>query len=256
MAILVSGDFHNNVCRELDVIRKRRLNNVYGKEIYNKIKYHVILGDTGFLLDVFQKESLLFIENNYKELNERDFPVLCVMGNHEPIYGKDNLEEEDIGLGNNVIVVRKENPYICFLKRGYCYNIDNKKILVLGGGLSIDKESRIKNNTWWKKEYWSHDEKNNIFKYLKKENNFDYIFSHTAPQQIINKLSGLMDIHDEVAHLNDIIDSKIIFKEWFCGHLHKDIEYYDKKQKKNFNFLYRHTKIIDDHEVIYEKINI
>jgi hypothetical protein len=95
MSILFSGDFHANSRDELDLITKESLIVKYGEEIYNSIKYHIILGDGGFMWPHNVKRD----EYNYKMLGKRPFPVLCVLGNHEPIYGMKNVSEEDIGLG-------------------------------------------------------------------------------------------------------------------------------------------------------------
>lgn len=48
MAILFSGDFHLNQFNRIGDITKNTLQKKY-KEFYSKIKYHIMLGDTGFL---------------------------------------------------------------------------------------------------------------------------------------------------------------------------------------------------------------
>jgi len=127
------------------------------EHIYNDINYHIILGDGGF------QTSEKLVINYYKSLSHRPFPILCIIGNHEPIFGIKDLHklEKDIGFGEKVYVINKEYTFVAYLKRGKVYNIDGFKFLVLGGGLSIDKSTRKKNDkegnnlTWWKNEYWS-----------------------------------------------------------------------------------------------------
>ena len=247
MSILVSGDFHANVANELEIITKFILINKYKKKTFDSIKYHIILGDGGFLWPGNQRTDI----SNYKALIERPFPVLCVIGNHEPILGIKDLPEMDIGIGETVYPIRKK-PFIAYLKRGKAYNIDGFNILVLGGALSIDKDDRTPGISWWKQEYWSEKEKRDVFKLLENTHNFDYVFSHTGPQRI-NKEVFLKDpssyhdkFHDEVAFLNDEIDSKITCREWLCGHWHKDKFFYDEKMKKGYQYLYHTTKILEN----------
>ena len=80
MSILLSGDFHANVNNELSGITKKALIKKYRQDKYNEIKYHIILGDAGFLWPDNHKTDLF----NYKTQAFRQFPVLCVTGNHEP----------------------------------------------------------------------------------------------------------------------------------------------------------------------------
>jgi len=251
MAILFSGDFHANAKGEMEFISKSTLLKKYKEYLYEKIKYHIILGDTGFLWpDNDETES-----NNYKELAKRPFPVLYVAGNHEPVLGRTDLPEIDIGLGEKAVLVKKDNPFIAYLKRGKIYNIENHKFLVLGGALSIDKMYRTPGKSWWTQEYWSDDEKTAVINLLKNENSFDYVLSHTGPSRInraINKVDSdyIPKIKDEVSTLNEIIDAKITCKQWFCGHWHKDIYYYDKNIKKGYQYLYQQTALLDGNDIV------
>ena len=49
MSILFSGDFHGNAAHELKSITKNSLLEKYRQEKYDAIRYHIILGDGGFL---------------------------------------------------------------------------------------------------------------------------------------------------------------------------------------------------------------
>jgi len=248
MSILLSGDFHANARNELDIITKSALLKKYKKTKYGKIKYHIILGDGGFMWHGNVKTDLY----NYKELAERPFPILCVIGNHEPVLGCPDLPEIDIGIGEKVIQIKKENPFTAYLKRGKIYKIENHKFLVLGGALSIDKEFRVPNISWWENEYWSESEKNELLLLLKKKKRFDYVLSHTGPtriNRIINpyKLAGIMPkFFDEVAAFNEKIDEMITCKQWLCGHWHTDKYYYDEYLKRSYQYLYEKTALLTD----------
>ena len=257
MSILFSGDFHANASNELSHITKNNLVKKYKKERFNDIRYHVILGDGAFLWPNNYKTDRF----NYKVLAFRPFPVLCVLGNHEPIYGMSNIPEVDIGLGETVYQIQAV-PFVAYLKRGKVYTIDGIKFLVLGGALSVDKSYRTQGITWWEKEYWSQEEKNDLFKLLESENTFDFVLSHTGPDHINMKLfeyrlsSFSGEMNDAVAFMNDDIHEKIKFKEWWCGHFHQNLYYYDSESNRGYQYLYKFTKIlekIDNKIVIYNE---
>jgi hypothetical protein len=251
MAILFSGDFHANAKNEIEFISENTLLKKYKEYLYKKINYQIILGDAGFLWPENEKSEAF----NYNELAKRPFPVLYVVGNHEPVLGRSDLPEVDIGIGEKVVMINKEKPFTAYLKRGKIYNIENHKFLVLGGALSIDKVYRTSGKSWWEQEYWSDDEKTAISLLLLNENNFDYVLSHTGPSRInrvINNVDSayMPKIKDEVSVLNEIIDGKITCKQWFCGHWHKDVYYYDKNMKKGYQYLYQQTALLDGDDIV------
>jgi len=240
MAILFSSDLHEDKNREFIEISKTRLCKKYQQDIYNDIKYHIILGDGGFPVPNGQDDW-----PGYKSLSLRPFPILCVIGNHEPILGMKEEElrklEEDIGIGEKVYTVNKKLTFVAYLKKGKVYNIDGFKFLVLGGALSIDKEERINKNTWWEQEYWSEQEEQDVFKLLETENTFDYVLSHTGPHRINEILFGNKSSFskkiDKVAVMNDKIDAKIQCNGWWCGHWHKNQDYRDEKTNRQYHYL-------------------
>ena len=245
MSILFSGDLHANARDEISCITKNVLIKKYGQQKFDEIRYHIILGDAGFLWPGNQRIDLL----NYKTLACRPFPVLCVIGNHEPILGMKDLEETDISIGEKVLQIN-DDPFVAYLKRGKVYTIDGIKFLVLGGALSIDQIYRVVNKSWWSNEYWDEQEKTDLFKLLETENSFDCVISHTGPHHINNKLFGHQLFNedkflDEVALLNDEIHKKIQFKEWFCGHWHEDRYYCNEKLNQKYRYLYNTTKLTE-----------
>jgi hypothetical protein len=202
--------------------------------------------------------------DNFNALNQRPFPVLCVIGNHEPILGMGDVpgissqiyKEVDIGIGETVYQIQ-DRPFIAYLKRGKIYNIDNIKFLVLGGALSIDKKFRKPNISWWENEYWSEQEKQDVMSLLETENNFDYVISHTGPFRVNKELFSKFERYfrnffDEVAALNEKIDSMITCKQWFCGHWHHDVYHYDNNLKRGYQFLYEKTALLTGDEIIIE----
>ena len=252
MAILFSGDFNANANEELSTITKKELILKYQWYKFNDIKYHIILDDGGFMRHGDEKIDWF----NYQALVRRPFPILCVMGNHEPIYGMKNLSEKDIGIGETVYQIN-DNPFTAYLKRGKIYTIEGIKFLVLGGALSINKDKLIQNYSWWENEYWDEQEKRDLFKLLEKDNTFDLVISHTGPKCINDYLfkdspSYYEKSFDEVAILNDEIREKIKFSEWWCGHFHKDIICEDDVTGQIYQYLYKRTKLLEkaDNKII------
>jgi hypothetical protein len=251
MALLFSGDFHANSQKELSKITKQEIITRFGKDLFAGIKYHIILGDGGFLWPGNERGD----DYNYRTLAFRPFPVLCVIGNHEPILGRTDLREVDIGIGNTVYQIN-ETPFVAYLKRGKIYTMDNHEFLVLGGALSIDKFLRTPDKNWWKQEYWSKEEKEAVLRLLDNKNTFDYVLSHTGPERI-NKLffTGALEKYarkftDEVGILNNAIDEKINCRQWFCGHWHKDNYYYDETLKRGYQYLYDRLALLKEDEIL------
>jgi 3-oxoacid CoA-transferase subunit A len=245
MSIFLSSDFHGNAENELSYITKKTLIKNYRQEKFENIKYHIILGDGGFLWQGSHKTDLF----NYKVLAHRPFPVLCVIGNHEPILGMSGIPEVDIGIGEAVYQIQAE-PFVAYLKRGKIYTIDGFKMLVLGGALSVDKSWRKPGKTWWECEYWSEQEKQDVYKLIETESSFDCVLSHTGPHHINKRLFESSrhyseKYHDEVAYLNDDIHGRIQFREWWCGHWHRNLYYHDEETDRGYQYLYRKTKILD-----------
>jgi 3-oxoacid CoA-transferase subunit A len=247
MAILFSGDFHANAVNELSAITKTALLALYGRSVFDAIRYQIILGDGGFLWLGNQQTDAY----NFKILSQRPFPVLCVIGNHEPMLGMiDDLEEVDIGIGERVYRI-SENPFVAYLKRGKVYAIDGFKFLVLGGALSVDKDSRIPGISWWENEYWTEDEKEELFKLLRKDSSFDFVLAHTGPNSINKKVFqhdalSMDKFFDKVADLNDTVDDMISYRQWWCGHWHRDKYYYNEHKKRGYQYLYYDTMVLDE----------
>jgi hypothetical protein len=247
MAILFSGDFHANAVNELSAVTKTTLLASYGQKVFDSIRYQIILGDGGFLWPGNQRADAY----NFQVLSRRPFPVLCVIGNHEPMLGMiDDLEEVDIGIGEKVYSISKD-PFTAYLKRGKVYIIDGFKFLVLGGALSIDKDMRIPGISWWEKEYWTEYEKADLFKLLRQDSSFDFVLSHTGPNSINKEVFrhdalSMDKFSDKVADLNDTIDDMISCRQWWCGHWHRDKYHYSEHKKRGYQYLYYDTMVLDE----------
>jgi hypothetical protein len=243
MAIILSGDFHGNECHEMTAINTKTMKSFCSAKSvnYDDIKYHIILGDVGILFPNSWKEDMYNIEF----FNSKPFITLGVLGNHENYSAIEQLPLVDIGIGNPVWKVSEK---LYYMPRGKIYNIDGKKCLVLGGALSLDKEFRTEFVSWWKKEEWGYLETEDLLTLLKTENEFDYVFSHSAPVEAgkyLSKFKGYnglpIDItngFDTTVKLNSAVYSMIKFKHWFFGHYHV------RFTEDEFSCLYKNLEII------------
>ena len=55
-------------------------------------------------------------------------------------------------------------------------------------------------------------------------NRVDYILSHTAPKEIVNRMNRSCDVNElELNGFFDWLMYEVEFKQWFFGHWHSDI---------------------------------
>ena len=182
----------------------------------------IFLGDFG----LFWKEPMSKQEFNWlKWLTEKSFQVCFIDGNHENFNLLEQLPQEK-AFDGNVGVYRLPEGKIYHLKRGEIYYINNKKILTIGGALSIDKMYRTVGRSWWPQELLSKGEENNTLDNLDDIGwEVDYVLTHTCPSYIIPEfLDGMYmpKYNDPVSRFLEFIDNRLEFKEWHFGHMHTD----------------------------------
>ena len=119
--IYITGDTHRDFTR-LD------------KMEFNKDDLLIILGDAG--INYYLNEE----DNKFKEyLKKYDVKMFCIRGNHEERPEKINTYKE-INMFGGKVYIEENYPYLIFAKDGEEYNIDGKRVLVIGGAYSVDKE--------------------------------------------------------------------------------------------------------------------
>ena len=166
------------------------------------------------------------------------YTIAVVPWNHEnyreifklPIENKRN---------NEVFVLKRKKWNIYFLKRWQIYNINNRKILAIGGAYSIDKWLRLEWKSRWPEELLDEEEKKETIKNIEKFKKIDYILSHTWPKSIIMEFLWIQydpKLEDPVANfLEEIYKySDLDFKQRHFWHLHLDDYYKDKNWKEFF----------------------
>lgn len=116
-------------------------------------------------------------------------------------------------------------------KDGEIYNFNNKKVLVIGGAYSVDKEYRQKLGFgWWEDEQPSKEIKNRTMEALKKNNNkVDIVLSHTCPYKYLPYEVFIPNIAQSTVDQStekflDDIENNLNYEKWYCGHYHTDKE--------------------------------
>ena len=228
--IYITGDTHRNFTR------------------LNDLKSHkddmiIILGDAGinyFLdkKDIICKETL----KNYQ------IKLFCIRGNHEERPENINTYKEIDMFGGKVFIEDKY-PNLIFAKDGEIYTIDGKKVLVIGGAYSVDKENRILfGYTYFKDELLTKKEMNSILEKIKGKH-FDIVLTHTCPYKYEPRevfISGLdqSKIDRSMEYFLDKVEESIDYSKWYCGHYHTE------KQIDKLEFMHKSVKIFNKDEVL------
>lgn len=211
--IYITGDTHADFNKIFKFCNKYKA---------NKNDLMIVLGDAGINYylndyDYILKEELL----NYP------ITLFCIHGNHEEI--PENIKTYKSKTFNGGIVYYEEKyPNILFAKDGEIYTLNGKKVLVIGGAYSIDKDYRLMMGyNWYKSEQITDECKNEIRNKINQDNKIDIVLSHTCPFKYMPYeafLSGVdqskVDTTTE-KFLNEI-ESKLNYEKWYCGHYHID----------------------------------
>lgn len=224
--LFVAGDTHGASsygCEKLNTTEWPEQKNLSPDDIL------VILGDFGFIWEIVESKEEKYWLN---WLLDKKCTVCFIDGNHEN-FDKINSFPVSIWNGGRVHIIKsKGDKHIYHLMRGEVFTIENKKIFVMGGAESTDKERRITNISWWPEEVpnnseWYHADIN-----LNSHNNeVDYILTHTAPKSIIENM-GLIGydrerLNDPTATAFDELMKTVKFKQWHFGHFHQDVNFRD-----------------------------
>lgn len=160
--IYITGDTHRDFSR----IYKLK------KDSYNML---ILLGDVG--INYYLNEE----DKNCKEyLKKLKLKLFCVRGNHEE--RPENISTyKEVEMFGGKVFIEEEYPNLVFAKDGETYNIDGKKILVIGGAYSVDKQYRLLHGyEWFKDEQLTEIEMDNILNKIKGMH-FDIVLTHTCP---------------------------------------------------------------------------
>ena len=228
--IYITGDIHRDFSR----IYKLK------KDSDNML---IVLGDVG--INYYLNEE----DKNCKEyLKKIKLKLFCVRGNHEERPEKISTYKEVEMFGGKVFI-EEEYPNLIFAKDGETYNIDGKKILVIGGAYSVDKQYRLLHGyKWFKDEQLTKEEMDTILEKVKGKH-FDIVLTHTCPYKYEPRevfMQGLdqSKVDKSMEHFLDEIEENISYDKWYCGHYHTE------KQVDKLEFMFGRIKIFNKDEYV------
>lgn len=194
----------------------------------------VLLGDAGlnFGKRVREKDQLI----KYR-MQETGVNFFIIRGNHDDRpsnrfvkYSEDWTNTESYF--GKPVYVEKEFPNIRYaLDIPMIYEMNDKKVLVMGGAYSVDKEYRLYNKlTWYEDEQMSAEEMNMARTYVElaqAENyKFDLVLTHTCPLKCepIDLFIPQIDqrtVDKRMEKFFDEIEEKMNYSKWLFGHYHE-----------------------------------
>jgi Icc-related predicted phosphoesterase len=193
MKILVLGDVHG---------RFESLN-----RLINEKKPDIILqvGDFGYWP----------AKINFKKINNEKCKIYWCDGNHENHHKLMKIVD---AVGERKPIEIINDVYYC--PRGSILTLpDNRKVLFIGGAMSVDKILRTEGYNWFPEEEISEDD----IKSLPDNVNIDIVISHTTPFKFIDKTnkrwSKIAGLDVSCKKLDKVYD---IYKPglWYSGHWH------------------------------------
>lgn len=203
----------------------------------------IVLGDAGINYCLNEED------NNYKEyLKKFNVTLFCIRGNHEE--RPENIDTyKEVDMFGGKVFVEEKYPYLIFAKDGEIYDLDHKKVLVIGGAYSVDKNYRIiYGHKWFKNEQLSIEERNNILNKVK-GNHFDIVLTHTCPyryepREVFMKGLDQKTVDKSMEHFLDEIEESIKYNKWYCGHYHTE------KQIDKLEFMFGRIKVFNKDEFV------
>lgn len=228
--IYITGDTHRDFSRFYKL--KKDSNNML-----------IVLGDVG--INYYLNEE----DKNYKEyLKKLKLKLLCVRGNHEE--RPENISTyKEVEMFGGKVFIEEEYSNLIFAKDGEIYNIDGKKILVIGGAYSVDKQYRLLHGyKWFKDEQLTKKEMDTILDKVKGKH-FDIVLTHTCPYKYEPRevfMQGLdqSKVDKSMEHFLDKIEEDINYDKWYCGHYHIE------KQVDKLEFMFGRIKIFNKDEYV------
>lgn len=146
------------------------------------------------------------------------------------------------------VFIEEEYPNLIFAKNGELYDIDNKKVLVIGGAYSVDKNYRIiYGYPWFKDEQLNKEEMDNILNKYKGQY-IDIVLSHTCPlkyepTEVFMKCIDQSDVDKSMEKFLDRVEESINYDKWYCGHYHTE------KQIDKLEFMFGRIKVFNKDEL-------
>lgn len=185
----------------------------------------IILGDAG--INYYGPNDRRDLRNK-QYLQALPITLFSIHGNHEE--RPNNIPSYHERIWNNGIVYVEDTfPNLLFAKDGEIYDINQKKVLVIGGAYSVDKNIRLlRGYKWWSDEQPSEETKRLVEDKLDANNwTIDIVLTHTCPLKYepIEVFLPFVDqskVDKGTEEWLDWIEDNLSYQKWYCGHFHTE----------------------------------
>lgn len=216
--IYVTGDLHGFTTLEEKNRLSRRNFDIYPLlRSLTKEDYLIVCGDFGLFWDNSSEERY------WRDwLSKKPYTTLFLDGNHEnfEMLGTFPVSE---WMGGQV---QEVGGGMRHLLRGQVYMIDGKRIFIMGGAESHDKELREEGTSWWPQEMPTEAEFDEARRNLDACGwRVNYVLTHSLPTPVQAQIfqqdpdaypgNALTDFLEEIRQ-------KLTFRAWYSGHYHLD----------------------------------
>ncbi len=178
----------------------------------------VVLGDFGFVWDGSKAEKRAL-----RRLGRRRYQLLFLDGSHENYDLLGAYPQVDFAGGK----AWQLGPRLYRLGRGEIYTIENRTLLALGGGESLEREYRQEGVTWWPAELPTQQDYDRCTAALAAHGNkVDFILTHDGPTRLLRflKLNRDSVLYEENAlelYLDGLMQT-VQYRMWCFGRYHLD----------------------------------
>lgn len=181
----------------------------------------IILGDAGINFYLDERDEQL-----KQELSALPVTLFCIHGNHEERpYEIDSYEEQ--AWHGGIVYTEPEYPNLLFAKDGEIYDLNGRRVLVIGGAYSIDRDYRLMwHLPWFPTEQPDAEIKQYVEEQLAKAGwAVDDVLTHTAPLSYEPTWAFLPGIDQSRVDKSteewlDSIEQKLHYENWYLGHYH------------------------------------
>ncbi|QMW73042.1 metallophosphoesterase [Anaerostipes caccae L1-92] len=183
----------------------------------------IILGDAGINFNGGRHDQM-----KKEFLESLPITIFAIHGNHEQRPCTIGTYKEKMWRGGTVYY-EEEYPDLLFAKDGEVFELDGKKVIVMGGAYSVDKMVRLMYGYgWWPDEQPSEEIKKDVERKLEELGwKVDVVLSHTTPlkyEPVEVFLEGIdqSKVDKSTEAWLDRIEDRLDYGKWYCGHYHTE----------------------------------
>ena len=224
--VLITGDIHATI--DISKLTDFRIK---FKNDFDKNDILIIAGDFGLIWTNEPCAEEKYWLNWLDEI--APWTTVFIDGNHEN-HIRLNSYPETMFCGARAHQISKTVYHII---RGEVLELNDMKILCIGGADSHDKYWRVENIDWWADERISDkDVENALQNLIRFDNKVDYVVSHSLPSSILLRFLPYMKETPSSDQLDIILGNIEFTKSWISGHYHEDME--RDEREGSFHLIY------------------